>query len=141
MANHLARTLATFETVVHRSKNRLVSIPADVQKRLALTRRQRNHIVLYSIRKPAGGRWNHHLAYLTQANEFAIPADVTHLHPGDRVEVKLHRFIPDGDALDQPESSAAPASVLQLLGERAGQDVRTDGSQRVDEYLCDLAHG
>lgn len=144
MANpHLALTLDQFEAVVHRTKNRLVSIPADVQRRLGLARRPRNHVVLFSIRPRGRGRWNHHLAYLTQDNEFAIPSDVSRLRAGDRVEVKLHRFIPDADALmpSGASQSSGPAATLTSLADRAGVDARADGSARVDDYLYEFGRG
>jgi hypothetical protein len=47
MANpHLSTTLAVFEASVHRTKNRLIAIPAKVQRSLGLERRTNNHIVL-----------------------------------------------------------------------------------------------
>ncbi|HJX63643.1 MAG TPA: hypothetical protein VJ860_06785 [Polyangia bacterium] len=136
MANsHLAKTLAAFHAVVHRTKNRLIAIPAKVQRDLGLGRRRNNHVVLYSIRRDGRGRWNHHLSYLTYDNELSIPADVTRIRPGDPVEVKLHRFIPDGDALTPAPSPSHPASLLVALADAAGADPRTDGSARVDDYL------
>ncbi|MGB8298831.1 MAG: hypothetical protein WCG85_25670 [Polyangia bacterium] len=136
MANlHLAKTLAAFHAVVHRTKNRLIAIPAKVQRDLGLGRRRNNHVVLYSIRRAGRGRWNHHLSYLTYDNELSIPADVTRIRPGDPVEVKLHRFIPDGDALTPAPSPSHPASLLVALAEESGEDPRTDGSAHVDDYL------
>lgn len=140
MANpHLAKTIAEFPAVVHRTKNRLIAIPAQIQRELGLSRRRRNHVVLYSIRPSGRGRWNHHLAYLTYDNEFSIPADVTHIKGGTRVDVKLHRVIPDGDALGSLASPSTAGSVLVTLAhdaERsAGDDPREDGSTRVDDYL------
>ena len=132
---HLATTLVTFEATVHCTKNRLVAIPAEAQRRLRLARRPNNHIVLYSIRPRSRGRWNHHLAYLTRDNEFAVPADVTHIRPGSRVEVKIHRVISDTDALadDTPPENAG--ALLTALAEQAGEDERAEGSRRVDELL------
>lgn len=130
-------TLVQFEAVVHRTKDRLVAIPAAVQRRLGLRKRPDNHIVAFSIRPAGQGRWNHHLAKLTSDNEFAIPADVTRIRGGARVEVKIHRVIPDVPAaVDRaPES---PGAVLLGLAQSAGEDPRTDGSRRVDEYLLGL---
>jgi len=106
-SSHLAKTIATFHAVVHRTKNRLVAIPAKIQRDLGLGRRRNNHVVLYSIRPSGRGRWNHHLSYLTCDNEFSIPGDVTGIRPGDSVDVKLHRVIPDSDAL-APSPPASP---------------------------------
>jgi hypothetical protein len=136
MANsHLAKTIATFHAVVHRTKNRLVAIPAKVQRDLGLGRRRNNHVVLYSIRPSGHGRWNHHLSYLTCDNEFSIPGDVTGIQPGDSVDVKLHRVIPDSDALTPSPPAPPPASLLVSLAKEAGEDPRVDGSLRVDDYL------
>ena len=144
MANpHLSTTLAEFEATVHRTKNRLIAIPAEVQRKLRLERRANNHIVLYSIRRKGQGRWNHHLAYLTQDNEFAVPADVQHIKPGSAVEVKIRRVVPDTDALAVPLPRAENAGVVLLsLVQLAGADDRVDGSERVDDYLYgDDQHG
>src|SRR4051794_18853408 len=100
MANpHLSTTLAEFEATVQRTKNRLIAVPASVQRALRLERRASNHILFYSIRLRGEGRWNHHLAYLTQDNEFAVPSDVQHITRGSKVEVKVHRVVRDEDAL------------------------------------------
>jgi hypothetical protein len=140
-SHHLATTLVVFDATVHRTKNRLVAIPAKVQRRLGLVRRPNNHIVLYSIRCLGRGRWNHHLAYLTHDNEFAIPADVTHIEAGAHVEVKIHRVIPDADALGSLAPSTNPGALLLAMAEEAGEDERVDGSERVDEYLYGSANG
>lgn len=132
MTNHLGTTLVAFTTTIQRSKNRLVAVPADAQAALGLVRRRENHIVAYSIRRAGRGRWNHHFAKLTYDNELAIPSDVTGLRGGDRVDVKIHRVIPD-QPLGAPASAA---DVLLALGASAGHDERTDGSERVDEYLA-----
>jgi hypothetical protein len=138
MANpHLSTTLARFEAQVHDTKNRLVSIPAAVQRSLRLARRRNNHIVFYSIRPKGRGRWNHHLAYLTYDNEFAISSSVTNITSGEPVEVKIHRVIPDADALSRASANNAASVLLELSGE-AGEDEREDGSTRVDDYLSDL---
>jgi hypothetical protein len=130
---HLATTLASFHATVHRTKNRLIAIPAHVQRTLGLGRRANNHILVYSIRRRGRGRWNHHLAYLTRDNEFAVPADVAHIKPGSEVDIKIHRVVPDADALLVADPN--PANVLRSLAEEAGEDDRVDGSVRVDEYL------
>lgn len=136
MANpHLGTTLDSFVANVHRTKNRLISIPAVTQRRLGLSRRPQNHILLFSIRLQGKGRWNHHLAYLTFDNEFAIPADVTGIKGGDSVEIKIHRVIPDADALATDRSAATAGGVLMRLAEEAGEDDRTAGSTHVDELL------
>jgi hypothetical protein len=146
MANaHLATTLARFEATVQRTKNRLVAVPAQVQRQLGLRRRADNHILLYSIRCHGRGRWNHHLAYLTEDNEFSVPSDVTKIEAGDRVEVKIHRVIPDADALAGGRAaSPSPAALLSELAELAEKlegDDRVDGSERVDEYVAASLNG
>jgi hypothetical protein len=138
MANpHSATTLDQFSAVVQNSKNRLIAIPAAVQRRLGLVRRKNNHILHYSIRRSGGGRWNHHLAYLTSDNEFAIPTDVSSLRSGDRVDVKIHRVHPAEDALHNGgrRVAANAGAMLVELADEAGEDARTDGSQSIDEYL------
>jgi hypothetical protein len=132
---HLSTTLAEFEARVQRHKNRLIAIPADVQRALRLGRRANNHIVLYSIRRKGQGRWNHHLAYLTQDNEFAVPSDVQHIQPGSEVEVKIRRVIPDVDALAARDVAVSAGALLTALSAAAGEDERVDGSEHVDDYL------
>lgn len=129
--------LDTFEATVQRSKDRLVAIPAAVQTRLGLQRRANNHLVCYSIRRGRSGRWNRHYAKLTSDNGFCIPSDVSGIRPGDRVEVKLHRVIPDVDALAPSHQTATTTAgaVLLSVAERAGEDPRRDGSRRIDEEL------
>lgn len=129
--------LDTFEATVQRSKDRLIAIPATVQARLGLQRRRNNHLVCYSIRKARSGRWNRHYAKLTHDNEFCIPSDVNSIRPGDRVEVKLHRVIPDADALAHPlvAGTATAGAVLLSVAEQAGEDPRRDGSRSIDEEL------
>jgi|SRR5580698_4190819 hypothetical protein len=142
MANpHLSTTLDTFDATVQRTKNRLIAIPAQSQQRLGLTRRPNNHIVLYSIRPRGRGRWNHHLAYLTYDNEFAIPADVTHISGGDQVEIKIHRIVPDADALAGGRGPVNAGGTLLRLAENAADDDRTNGSTQVDEVLYGRGHG
>ncbi|MGD0837674.1 MAG: hypothetical protein ABSB49_13610 [Polyangia bacterium] len=99
----------------------------------------------YSIRRRGQGRWNHHLAYLTCDNEFAIPADVTAIKGGDAVEIKIHQVIPNVSALaghdSEPSNNSPGALLCGLAAEGAGDDERTDGSQNVDEYLYGRDHG
>jgi hypothetical protein len=138
MANpHFSIVLDEFEATVQKSKDRLVAIPAPVQARLGLKRRPNNHLLCYSIRKARSGRWNKHYGKLTFDNEFCIPSDVSGIQPGDRVEVKLHRFSPDEDALAPPSAagSRTAGAVLLSLAEQAGEDPRRDGSRRIDEEL------
>src|SRR5436309_15050551 len=106
MAKQHARILATFTATVQRSKNRLVATPAEVQRRLDLTKRRDNRIVAYSVRLAGSGRWNHHFGQLTHDSEFSIPSDVTHIRPGSRVEIKLHRLIPNADVLPETPNPA-----------------------------------
>lgn len=133
---HLKVPLDEFTAVIHRTKNRLVSIPAEVQKDLGLNRRPDNHIVLASIRSHGGGRWNHHYFKLTHDNEFAIPSDVTHLKPGQKVDVRIHRVIQDLPA-PTADSPAGGAHLLSALAKRPRPGWRRDGSQRLDEYLSE----
>jgi hypothetical protein len=137
VANHLSHVLARFEARVHKSKNRQVSIPAEVQQRLRLVRRVDNHLVLYSIRAKGSGRWNHHWAQLTFDNEFAVPADVAHIGQGDAVEVKIHRVVKNVDALADERPGGAEL-LLQLAA--AGEDERVKGSCEVDDYLYGSEH-
>jgi hypothetical protein len=135
MANaHLSNVLAEFEATVHRTKNRLIAIPADVQRRLGMERRSNNHIVFYSIRPKGVGRWNHRLAFLTFDNEFSLP-DLVHIGPGSEVEVKIRRLIPDQDALAARSAAPNAGALLCALSAEAGDDDRADGSQHVDDYL------
>jgi hypothetical protein len=131
--------LAEFEASIHRTKNRLVSIPAAIQRQLGLTRQSDNHLLLISIRKQGRGRWNHHYVKLTSDNEFAIPADVLHLRPGDAIEVKIHRVI--ADTPPGVRSEDAGAEVLLALARRQRSGWRTDGSTRVDDYLNESTRG
>ena len=140
MANHLARVLARFEARVHNNKNRLISVPADVQHALHLIRQADNHLLLYSIRRKGQGRWNHHWSQLTFDNEFAVPSDVAHIERGAEVEVKVHRLVKNIDALDDGSggSSGGAALLVELAG--SGTDERVDGSRSVDEYLYGSSH-
>jgi len=130
---HLAETRAQFQARVHRTKNRLVAIPAAVQRELGLERRRDNYLALVSIRRARAGRWNHHYVKLTYDNEFAIPADVTGIGPGDELEVKIHRFIDDVSVGAAAAPSGADLLIALASEERAGW--RPDGAERVDEYL------
>lgn len=128
---HFGTVLARFTTRIHNSKNRQLSIPAATQQQLGLTRRADNHIILVSIRAAGQGRWNHHYFKLTYDNEFAIPSDVTHLSPGDEVDVKVHRVIEDAPVA-VPRSGA---STLRSLAAQPRPGWREDGSVRLDDYL------
>ena len=142
MANpHLATTLTSFAAIVHRTKNRLIAIPAGEQRRLGLVRRANNHIISYSIRRAGGGRWNHHLACLTFDNEFSITADVSLIQGGDSVEIKIHQIIPNVGAVHGQVPLANGGALLTRLAEEAGADERADGSQNVDAYLYSGGHG
>lgn len=136
---HLAVTRARFPARIHRTKNRLVSIPAEVQRALGLERRPENHLALVSIRPGRGGRWNHHYLKLTSDNEFAIPADVSGIRPGDEVDVKIHRIIRDEPV--PPPSGATGASLLVSLAREPRPGWRTDGAENVDAYLRDGERG
>jgi hypothetical protein len=131
----LAATLAQFEARVHRTKNRLVAVPASEQKRLGLTRRPDNHLLFVSIRRKGVGRWNHHYVKLTFDNEFAIPSDVAHIRGGEEIEVKIHRVIEDRPLQLVSEQSGADVLLAWLENPQAGW--REDGSSKVDEYLAE----
>jgi hypothetical protein len=137
MANpKLATTRAVFEATVHRTKNRLVSIPAEVQRQLGLERRANNHVLHFSIRADGTGRWNAHWAQLTFDNEFAIPTDVKDIEPGSRVEVKIHGAVAAVDLLaPPPEGPSNPGGLLLDLASGEEEDPRSDGSVNLDEYL------
>ncbi len=128
---HLAVTLAHFEAHIHHTKNRLVAIPAAVQRQLGLRRRPDNHLLYVSIRPAGAGRWNHHYFKLTFDNEFAIPSDIAHLTQGDRIEVRIHRIIPD---LTHTVRVSA-AGLLLALAAQTRPGWRSDGSLRLDDYL------
>jgi hypothetical protein len=131
---HLSTTLARFEARVQKSKNRLVAIPSEVQRAVGLERRKNNHILLISFRSAGRGRWNKHYVKLTYDNEFAIPTDVARIKERDRLDVKIHRLIADGE----PGPRVGPATgagLLLALAESSRPGWRKDGSTRVDEYL------
>ena len=132
---HLKAPLAEFTAVVHRTKNRLVAIPAQVQRTLGLERRPDNHIILVSLRPHGPGRWNHHYFKLTHDNEFAIPSDVTTVRGGSRIDVRIHRVLPDVAAAGAGEPPGRGAALLLRLAQRSRVGWRDDGSERVDEYL------
>lgn len=52
---HLSTTLAQFMGNIQKSKNRLVAIPAGVQRAVGLEKRKNNHILLVSIRLSGPG--------------------------------------------------------------------------------------
>lgn len=136
----LGETLASFSARMHRTKNRLLAIPAEVQRAIGLVRRPDNDIVLFSLRKTGAGRWNHHYAKLTSDNEFAIPADVTGVGPGDLVDIKIHAIYPATPRRIQSASRSAAALLLELASfDRPG--VRSDGSLNVDDILKDELDG
>jgi hypothetical protein len=135
---HLAVTLARFSSRVHRTKNRLIAIPAEVQRDLGLERRAENDIVLVSIRKGGVGRWNHHYFKLTFDNEVAVPADVTTIGPGDEVEVKIHSLY---SGTPKPIDDAAGAALLLQLAGTKRPGWRKTGSTNIDQHLADEIHG
>ena len=141
MANpHLSSTLASFDATIQRTKNRLIAIPADVQRRLGLERRPENDIVLVSVRKSKAGRWNHHLLKLTFDNELALPADVTSLGPGDRVNVKVHALY-SGTPRPPASPSAKGAGLLLAIAATERPGWRSDGARRLDDYANEEARG
>ena len=139
---HLAETRAQFAARVHRTKNRLVAVPALVQRQLGLERRPDNFLALISLRRDAAGRWNHHYVKLTSDNEFAIPSDVDGIKPGDAVEVKIHRIIRD-EVVEPAPTAAAPrgAALLVALAQEPRPGWRSDGAENLDRYLEDEARG
>jgi hypothetical protein len=142
MANaHLAVTLAQFKATLHQTKNRLVSIPAEVQRKVGLVRQQDNDLLQISIRKHGSGRWNHHIVRLTFDNEFAIPSDVTDLAPGHEVEVKIHEVYAGTPRPPRAAETLSGAALLVDLASRDRPGFRTDGSTRLDEYLHEEARG
>jgi hypothetical protein len=141
MANpHLGQTVASFDARIHNTKNRLVSIPARIQRKVGLAKQLDNHLLLISIRPNGQGRWNHHYVKLTFDNEFAIPSDVVHLQGGDEVEVKIHRIIADSPPPSSTPNRSGAGLILELNSEeRPGW--REDGSSNVDEYLNNEVRG
>lgn len=137
---HLAATLARFEARVHRTKNRIVAIPAEVQRSLRLVRQPENDIVLVSIRKGRSGRWNHHYVKLTRANEFAIPADVVNVAAGEELDVKIHAVY-SGVPRVPGRSTAGGAELLLELAAEERPGWRSDGSLRLDEHLAEEIDG
>lgn len=137
---HLAETRAQFAARVHRTRNRLIAVPATVQRQLGLERRPDNSLALISLRKNAAGRWNHHYVKLTFDNEFAIPSDVVGIKPGDGVEVKIHRIIRD-EAVAPAAAAPQGAALLVALAQEPRPGWRTDGAENVDRYLEDEARG
>ena len=136
MANpHLSSVLAEFEASVHRTKDRLVAIPAAVQRSLRLKRWRNNHLVLFSIRKAGRGRWHHIWAKLTFDNEFGLSSGFTAVGPGDAVEVRIRRIVEDQAFEPGAAADGNGGSLLLDLATDAGEDERTDGSERVDDYL------
>lgn len=136
---HLAQTGAQFSARVHRTKNRLVAIPAAVQRSLGLERRPDNCIALVSLRHHGGGRWNHHYVKLTFDNEFAIPSDVAGIGAGDELDVKVHRLIRDEPM--QVERAARGAALLLELAQEQRPGWRKDGAEKLDDYLREDIHG
>jgi hypothetical protein len=137
---HLAETRARFSGPVHRTKNRLVAVPAAVQQQLGLTRRPDNFLALVSLRRAGSGRWNHHYVKFTSDNEFAIPADVEGIKPGDRVEVKIHRIIRD-EAVEPAPVAPRGAGLLLALAQEPRPAWRADGAENLDRYLEDETRG
>lgn len=137
---HLSDTRAAFSARIHRTKNRLVSVPSEAQRTLGLERRRENHILLVSIRRRGKGRWNHHYVKLTHDNEFAIPADVTALAGGDEIEVRVHRVIRD-QAFEPPGRRPTGAGLLVALAGEPRPEWREDGSVDLDRYLEEGTRG
>lgn len=128
-----------FDAHVQRSKNRLVAIPARVQRLLGLTRRAGDRLIHVSLRRASGRRWGSHYFKLTEDNEFSIPSDVTGVSPGDRIEVKVHQVLAAAPIPESP--GGAGARVLLRLADRSRPGWRRDGSTRLDDYLKEAVHG
>jgi hypothetical protein len=94
-----------------------------------------------SIRRRHSGYWNRHYLKLTFDNEFAIPADVSHLKPGTEVEVKIHRIIPDVSTESRQAADVPAARLLLELAQEDRPGWRSDGSMRLDDYLNEEIHG
>ncbi len=131
---HRSTKLARFEARVQKSKNRLVAIPIAVQRDIGLERRRNNHILLVSLRPLGQGRWNQHYVKLTYDNEFAIPADVSHIGGGDDLEITIHRVIADAEPVPVQDSTAG-AGLLLTLAQKPRPGWREDGATMLDEYL------
>lgn len=136
---HHGTVRAQFTARIQRHKNRLIAIPAEVQRSLGLDRRPNNRIVLIDIRRAGRGRWNHHYLKLTYDNELAIPSDVTALEPGDTVDVKIRRVIEDQEA--PLPGARTGAAVLLEIAERPRPGFRSDGSRNLDAYLVEEIAG
>ena len=115
-----------FTATVHRSKNKMVTIPAAIARRLGLERGRTELVVDCLIRPRGSGRWREHLAYLTSKHEFRVL-----FAGGSRVDVCIRRVISVSD-VELPKKRRG-ADVLVDFPE--GDDPRTDGSINVDHYL------
>jgi hypothetical protein len=139
-SNPLSNVLAEFDARMQKSKNRLIAIPAKVQRAIGLERQEENHLLLVSLRHRGKGRWNRHYVKLTFDNEFSIPSDVTSFQQEDALEVKIHRVIADRPALP-PTGHSSGAGLLLKLSKEARPGWREDGAERIDEYLNETIHG
>lgn len=135
---HLSVTLDKFSARIQKTKNRLVAVPAEVQRRLGLERRENNHILLVSLRPRDDGRWNHHLVKLTFDCELSIPSDVTRFVAGAEVDVKVHRVIPD-ESLEAPPDATGAGVLLAMAGTSGAW--RTDGASHMDEHIANDIKG
>jgi hypothetical protein len=87
------------------------------------------------LRAYGPGRWNHPYFELTHDDELAIPSDLTHLKPGGRVDVRIHRVVRDETAVRIANDPAKGAALLTHLANRPRSGWRTDGADRLDDYL------
>jgi hypothetical protein len=129
---HLSVTLAKFSRRIQKTKDRLVAVPAEVQRQVGLDRRANNHILLVSLRPKDDGRWNHHLVKLTYDCEFSIPSDATRFVAGSEVDVKVHRVIPD-ESVEPPPTPTGAGVLLAIAGSASW---RSDGAARLDEHIA-----
>ena len=129
---HLSTELARFTARIHRTKNRLISIPAEVQRRVGLRPQPENHIVLVSVRRRGLGRWTHHYCKLTYDNELAS-LHVWHVGdglPGGSEYVLTLQGIKRREGADSPNTALYAVVHAQLRQPREtrllGQLVRSD---------------
>jgi len=131
-SNPFSSVLARFDARMQKSRNRIVAVPAEVQRELGLIRQKNNHLLLVSLRRKSTRQWYHHYVKLTYDNEFSIPADAKDFRQGQELEVKIHRIIADRPGISV--KGTGPGLLLKLAEqERPGW--REDGSRRIDEYL------
>src|SRR5438094_9512939 len=108
---------AEFSATVHRTKNRMVTIPAAIARQIGIDRGPKR-IIDCLIRARGSGHWNEHLAYVTQKLQFRVPFE-----GGRRIEVRIRDIFEYKVVL--------PSGADLLLHFPEGDDPRTDGSINV----------